>query len=42
MDSMLGYMNEKYKDLGYFPAKLDDIFNFLPARITGLLMSLGL
>lgn len=41
MDSMLGYMNEKYKDLGYFPAKLDDIFNFLPARITGLLMSLG-
>lgn len=38
MDSMLGYMNEKYIDLGCFPAKIDDIFNYIPARITGLLM----
>ncbi len=38
MDSMLGYMNEKYIDLGYFPAKVDDVFNFFPARITGILM----
>lgn len=41
MDSMLGYMNEKYKDIGYFPAKTDDLFNLIPARITGLLMSIS-
>lgn len=38
MDSMLGYMDDKYKNIGYFPAKLDDLVNYLPARITGLLM----
>ena len=38
MDSMLGYMNEKYKYIGFFPAKTDDVFNFIPARITGLLI----
>lgn len=38
MDSMLGYIDEKYKDLGYFPAKIDDLFNYIPARITSLLM----
>jgi adenosylcobinamide-phosphate synthase len=41
MDSMLGYMNERYIDLGYFPAKTDDLFNLIPARITGLLMNIG-
>lgn len=41
MDSMLGYMNEKYIDYGYFPAKVDDIFNYIPARITGLLMCIS-
>ncbi|MBU5312440.1 adenosylcobinamide-phosphate synthase CbiB [Tissierella carlieri] len=41
MDSMLGYMNDKYIDLGYFPAKVDDIFNYIPSRITGILMCLG-
>lgn len=41
MDSMLGYMNEKYIDLGYFPAIVDDIVNLIPARITGILMVLG-
>ena len=41
MDSMLGYKNEKYKDLGFFPAKIDDIFNYIPARITGFLMCLS-
>lgn len=41
MDSMLGYKNEKYGDLGYFPAKVDDVFNFIPARLTGLLMALS-
>lgn len=38
MDSMLGYMNEKYIDLGYVPARVDDVFNFIPARISGILM----
>lgn len=38
MDSMLGYMNEKYRHIGFFPAKVDDIFNFIPARLTGLLI----
>ena len=40
MDSMLGYMNEKYRFIGFFPAKTDDVFNFIPARITGVLLSL--
>lgn len=38
MDSMLGYSNERYGHLGFFPAKTDDLFNFLPSRITGVLM----
>ena len=38
MDSMLGYMDDRYKNLGYFPAKIDDLFNLIPARLTGLLM----
>ncbi|KRQ85924.1 Cobalamin biosynthesis protein CbiB [Caloramator mitchellensis] len=38
MDSMLGYINDKYKYIGYFPAKTDDLFNFIPARLTGILM----
>lgn len=41
MDSMLGYMNEKYRWIGFFPAKIDDVFNFIPARITGVLMSIS-
>lgn len=41
MDSMLGYMNEKYIDLGCFPARVDDIFNYIPARVTGLFMCLS-
>lgn len=38
LDSMVGYKNEKYINLGYASAKLDDILNFIPARITGLLI----
>jgi len=38
MDSMLGYMNGKYRHIGFFPAKIDDVFNFIPARITGFLI----
>lgn len=38
MDSMIGYRNEKYADLGRFAARLDDVLNFLPSRLTALLM----
>lgn len=38
MDSMVGYHNDKYEDFGYYAAKLDDIVNFLPARISALFM----
>lgn len=38
MDSMFGYKNNKYIKFGYFPAKLDDLFNYIPARITGILI----
>ena len=40
MDSMVGYKNEKYLHFGYAAAKLDDIANFLPARLSALLMVL--
>lgn len=39
MDSMLGYKNEKYLYFGRCAAKLDDIANYLPARISGWLMT---
>ena len=35
MDSMFGYKNDKYIEFGYFSAKLDDVFNFIPARLSG-------
>ena len=38
MDSMLGYVEEPYKNIGLVPAKMDDVLNFLPARISALLM----
>jgi len=38
MDSMAGYKNEKYIDFGRAAAKLDDIVNFIPARISAFLM----
>ena len=41
MDSMFGYKNDKYKDFGFFPAKLDDVFNYIPARLTGYLIVLA-
>lgn len=34
LDSMVGYKNEQYEDFGYFSAKIDDLFNYIPARIT--------
>ncbi|MBP1591790.1 MAG: cobalamin biosynthesis protein CobD [Oscillospiraceae bacterium] len=41
MDSMIGYKNEKYKDLGRCAAKLDDVLNYIPSRFTALLMILS-
>ena len=38
MDSMLGYTEEPYKDFGLVPAKADDVFNFIPARLSALIM----
>ncbi len=38
MDSMIGYKNEKYADLGRFAAKLDDVLNFIPSRLTAIAM----
>lgn len=40
LDSMVGYKNDKYRDLGWASARLDDVANFIPARITALLLAL--
>jgi adenosylcobinamide-phosphate synthase len=41
MDSMIGYRNQKYRYFGYTAARLDDIANFIPARLTGMLIALA-
>lgn len=38
MDSMIGYKNDRYLNFGRFAAKLDDVLNFFPARLSGLMM----
>jgi adenosylcobinamide-phosphate synthase len=40
MDSMIAYKNDKYIDFGKLAARIDDIFNFIPARITAILIVL--
>lgn len=41
LDSMVGYVQEYYKDIGYFSAKLDDLLNFIPARLGSIFMILA-
>ena len=41
MDSMIGYTNKKYIDIGRFAARLDDLLNYIPSRLTALVMILS-
>ena len=41
MDSMVGYQNDRYRYFGTCGAKWDDVLNFLPARLAGVLMCLA-
>ena len=38
LDSMVGYLDERYRDVGWSSAKLDDVLNYIPARLCGGLM----
>ncbi|MNO80556.1 cobalamin biosynthesis protein [compost metagenome] len=38
LDSMVGYKNDKYINLGWASARLDDVANFIPARLTALML----
>lgn len=40
-DSMIGHLNERYRHFGRFAARLDDVVNYIPARLTGFLAALA-
>lgn len=41
MDSMVGYHNDKYEHFGFYAAKLDDVVNYIPSRISAVFMILA-
>lgn len=41
LDAMVGYETDELKNIGYFPAKLDDILNYIPSRIAGIYVVLS-
>jgi len=41
LDSMVGYKTEKYRAIGYFSARLDDLANYFPARLSWLLLTIA-
>lgn len=41
LDAMVGYKKPETMEIGWFPAKIDDILNYLPARITGIIIVLA-
>lgn len=41
LDSMVGYKNKRYKEFGWVSAKLDDIMNFIPARISAIIIPIA-